>query len=164
MRSEVKKVDKRPIGKTAKTERPKVKAIRKSKSEKLVCRYCGSDDLAPSFIKRRDRRCRKCFSKRYGSAADRGRRRRRSRSRFAQLDERGRARKRARPLCIFRKIVLPIPTPPTGTKPQDSAFRFSTNSVCYCDRRRVVSTPLDDTCYAVAPAPEGFSNGQGMVD
>jgi hypothetical protein len=42
---------------------------RKSKSEKLVCRYCGSDDLAPSFVKRRDRRCRKCFSKRYGSAA-----------------------------------------------------------------------------------------------
>ncbi len=41
----------------------------KSKSENLVCRYCGSDDLAPSFIKRRDRRCRKCFSKRYGSAA-----------------------------------------------------------------------------------------------
>jgi len=41
----------------------------KSKSSKLVCRYCGSDDLAPSFIKRRDRRCRKCFSKRYGSAA-----------------------------------------------------------------------------------------------
>src|SRR5216683_7825228 len=40
-----------------------------SKSNKLVCRYCGSDDLAPSFIKRRDRRCRKCFSKRYGSAA-----------------------------------------------------------------------------------------------
>ena len=39
----------------------------KSKSERLVCRYCGSDDLAPSFIKRRDRRCRKCFSKRYGS-------------------------------------------------------------------------------------------------
>jgi hypothetical protein len=41
----------------------------KPKSNKLVCRYCGSDDLAPSFIKRRDRRCRKCFSKRYGSAA-----------------------------------------------------------------------------------------------
>jgi ribosomal protein L40E len=41
----------------------------KRKSEKLVCRYCGSDDLAPSFIKRRDRRCRKCFSKHYGSAA-----------------------------------------------------------------------------------------------
>jgi hypothetical protein len=40
----------------------------KSKSNKLGCRYCGSDDLAPSFIKRRDRRCRKCFSKRYGSA------------------------------------------------------------------------------------------------
>jgi hypothetical protein len=42
---------------------------RKPKAEKLVCRYCGSDDLAPSFIKRRDRRCRKCFGKRYGSAA-----------------------------------------------------------------------------------------------
>jgi hypothetical protein len=41
----------------------------KSNSNKLVCRYCGSDDLATSFIKRRDRRCRKCFSKRYGSAA-----------------------------------------------------------------------------------------------
>ena len=41
---------------------------RKPKAEKLVCRYCGSDDLAPSFVKRRDRRCRKCFSKRYGSA------------------------------------------------------------------------------------------------
>jgi hypothetical protein len=45
------------------------KTGRTSKAEKLVCRYCGSDDLAPSFIKRRDRRCRKCFSKRYGSAA-----------------------------------------------------------------------------------------------
>jgi hypothetical protein len=41
----------------------------KSKSNKLVCRYCGSDDLAQSFIKRRDRRCRKCFSRRYGSVA-----------------------------------------------------------------------------------------------
>jgi hypothetical protein len=41
----------------------------KPKSDRLICRYCGSDDLAPSFIKRKDRRCRKCFSKRYGSAA-----------------------------------------------------------------------------------------------
>ena len=41
----------------------------KSKSNKLVCRYCGSDDLAPSFIRRRDRRCCKCFGKRYGSTA-----------------------------------------------------------------------------------------------
>jgi hypothetical protein len=40
-----------------------------SRSDQLVCRYCGSDDLAPNFIKRRDRRCRKCFSKRSGSAA-----------------------------------------------------------------------------------------------
>ena len=60
-----------------KADREKTESVRplgkamssKSKSEKLVCRYCGSDDLAPSFIKRRDRRCRKCFSKRYGSAA-----------------------------------------------------------------------------------------------
>jgi hypothetical protein len=41
----------------------------KLKPGKLVCRYCGSDDLSPSFIKRRDRRCRTCFSQRYGSAA-----------------------------------------------------------------------------------------------
>lgn len=48
---------------------PLQKAGRKPKAERLVCRYCGSADLAPSFIKRRDRRCRTCFSKRYGSAA-----------------------------------------------------------------------------------------------
>jgi hypothetical protein len=41
----------------------------KSKPGKLICRYCGSSDLAPSFVKRRDRRCRKCFAGRYGSAA-----------------------------------------------------------------------------------------------
>jgi len=69
VRSEAKKVAKRTTGKKAKKERPQPKALRSSKSEKLVCRYCESDDLAPSFIKRRDRRCRKCFSKRYGSAA-----------------------------------------------------------------------------------------------
>jgi hypothetical protein len=40
-----------------------------SRAEKLVCRYCGSDDLAPSFKKRRDARCRACFKKRYGSAS-----------------------------------------------------------------------------------------------
>lgn len=48
---------------------PVKKPEHKPKAKKLVCRYCGSDDLAPSFIKRRDRRCRKCFSKRYGSAS-----------------------------------------------------------------------------------------------
>jgi hypothetical protein len=69
VRSEAKKVRKLATGKKVKTARPQVAANRKSKSEKLVCRYCGSDDLAPSFIKRRDRRCRKCFSKRYGSPA-----------------------------------------------------------------------------------------------
>jgi hypothetical protein len=69
VRSEAKKVYKRSNARKAKTEHSQVKAIRKSKSEKLVCRYCGSDDLAFSFVKRRDRRCRKCFSKRYGSVA-----------------------------------------------------------------------------------------------
>ena len=44
------------------------RSVRKNTGAKsMVCRYCGSDDLAPSFVKRRDRRCRKCFSKRYGS-------------------------------------------------------------------------------------------------
>jgi len=38
-----------------------------SKPEKLVCRYCGSDDLAPSFKQRRDARCRACFKQRYGN-------------------------------------------------------------------------------------------------
>jgi hypothetical protein len=52
------------------SERTPLKKTRRAPTaEKLVCRYCGSDDLAPSFIKRRDRRCRKCFAKRYGSAA-----------------------------------------------------------------------------------------------
>jgi len=39
-----------------------------AKDEKLVCRYCGSDDLSPSFKSRRDARCRGCFKKRYASA------------------------------------------------------------------------------------------------
>ncbi len=61
---------KRAVQNKAETARPLRKETgSKSKSEKLVCRYCGSNDLAPSFIKRRDRRCRKCFSKRYGSTA-----------------------------------------------------------------------------------------------
>ena len=38
-----------------------------SEVKRLVCRYCGSDDLAPSFLKRRDARCRACFKQRYGS-------------------------------------------------------------------------------------------------
>ena len=44
-----------------------------SKAQKLVCRYCGSDDLAQSFKKRRDARCRACSKQRYGSA-NRGKR------------------------------------------------------------------------------------------
>ena len=40
-----------------------------SKTKQLVCRYCGSDDLAPSFIKRSDTRCRACFKQRYGAVA-----------------------------------------------------------------------------------------------
>jgi hypothetical protein len=50
-------------------ERPRRSSRAAAKAEKLVCRYCGSDDLAPSFKKRRDARCRACFKKRYGSAA-----------------------------------------------------------------------------------------------
>jgi len=65
-----KAVRKKTAPRKAKPARPLRKEMgSKSKPDKLVCRYCGSDDLAPSFIKRRDRRCRKCFSKRYGSAA-----------------------------------------------------------------------------------------------
>ena len=61
---------KKAARKKAESPRPFQKeAGSKLKSGKLGCRYCGSNDLAPSFIKRRDRRCRKCFSKRYGSAA-----------------------------------------------------------------------------------------------
>jgi len=37
--------------------------------DKLVCRYCRSDDLTPSFVKRRDARCRACFKQRYGCAS-----------------------------------------------------------------------------------------------
>ena len=56
----------------AKTTKASARPLRSSRAasttEKLVCRYCGSDDLAPSFKKRRDARCRACFKKRYGSA------------------------------------------------------------------------------------------------
>jgi hypothetical protein len=54
--------------KTAKRARPASRASN-TQSGKLVCRYCGSDDLAPSFEKRRDARCRACFKSRYGSSA-----------------------------------------------------------------------------------------------
>jgi hypothetical protein len=55
--------------KTTKTPQRPRRSSRASGAEELVCRYCGSDDLAPSFKKRRDARCRACFKKRYGSAA-----------------------------------------------------------------------------------------------
>jgi len=55
--------------KTGKRARRAPRAAPGSDTEKLVCRYCGSDDLAPSFIKRRDARCRACFKQRYGSTA-----------------------------------------------------------------------------------------------
>ncbi len=65
-----KAAQKKAAPRKAKPARPLRKEMgSESKLDKLVCRYCGSDNLAPSFIKRRDRRCRKCFSKRYGSAA-----------------------------------------------------------------------------------------------
>jgi hypothetical protein len=56
--------------KTMKVQRRPPRSSRlASSTEKLICRYCGSDDLAPSFKKRRDARCRACFKKRYGSAS-----------------------------------------------------------------------------------------------
>jgi hypothetical protein len=62
--------------KAAPTSKARKARARKSRSatnpDKLVCRYCGSNDLAPSFRKRRDARCRACFKKRYGSAAPSG--------------------------------------------------------------------------------------------
>jgi len=55
---------------TSKARRaPAHKSRSATNTENLVCRYCGSDDLAPSFRKRRDARCRACFKKRYGSSA-----------------------------------------------------------------------------------------------
>ena len=57
-----------PASKTRKAAgRPPRSSRAKPNGEKLICRYCGSDDLAPSFRKRRDARCRACFRKRYGS-------------------------------------------------------------------------------------------------
>jgi len=65
-----KAVRKKTASRKAKLARPLPKKMgSESKSKRLVCRYCGSEDLAPSFVMRRDRRCRKCFSKRYGSGA-----------------------------------------------------------------------------------------------
>jgi hypothetical protein len=59
-----------PVPKTRKgAGRPPQSSRAKPKGEKLICRYCGSDDLAPSFKTRRDARCRACFKQRYGSAA-----------------------------------------------------------------------------------------------
>lgn len=67
--------DTKPAGGEAKKVAPTSGAKAKQRAprsattgEKLVCRYCGSDDLAPSFKKRRDARCRACFKKRYGSS------------------------------------------------------------------------------------------------
>jgi hypothetical protein len=57
----------------ATTSKPGKAARRSSRAiaqaGKLVCRYCGSDDLSPTFKKRSDARCRTCFKTRYGSAA-----------------------------------------------------------------------------------------------
>jgi hypothetical protein len=62
-------VRKKAARKGTRARSPQKERNSRPKPEQLVCRYCGSDDLAPSFVKRRDRRCRKCFSKRYGSRA-----------------------------------------------------------------------------------------------
>ncbi|MGD0291847.1 MAG: hypothetical protein ABSC63_19705 [Candidatus Binataceae bacterium] len=63
---------KRKATRAAKTAKALARPLRHSRvvstTDKLVCRYCGSDDLAPSFKKRRDARCRACFKKRYASS------------------------------------------------------------------------------------------------
>ena len=97
-----KAVRKKTAPRKAKPAQPvRKKMASKSKSNKLVCRYCGSDDLAPSFIKRRDRRCRKCFSKRYGSAA-RARKAKGQEVVWPRLEMRDRARKGS---LLFRKAT-----------------------------------------------------------
>jgi hypothetical protein len=98
VRSEAKKVGNRATGKKAKSERPRVTAVKKSKSEKLVCRYCGSDDLAPASSSDEIADAANVS----GGAMDRryGLRRRRSRIRFVEVDKRGRARNEARPLSF----------------------------------------------------------------
>src|ERR1700686_3144125 len=54
-----------PSSKTRKAAgRPPRSSRAKPNAEQLICRYCGSDDLAPSF--RRGGRA--CFKQRYGSA------------------------------------------------------------------------------------------------
>jgi len=53
---------------TSESRKAKVRPSRSAHSARLGCRYCGSDDLAPSFKKQRDARCRACFKQRYGSA------------------------------------------------------------------------------------------------
>ena len=59
-----------PAPKTMKAAgRPLRSSRAKPERDKLNCRYCGSNDLAPSFRRRRDARCRACFKQRYGSAA-----------------------------------------------------------------------------------------------
>jgi hypothetical protein len=67
----VKKLVRRAKATSPKTGKAARRANGSSNSEPgaLVCRYCGSDDLAPSFKKRRDARCRACFKKRYGSGS-----------------------------------------------------------------------------------------------
>jgi hypothetical protein len=58
------------VAKAAKGEARRPRRSRtESEASKLACRYCGSEDLAPSFIKRCDARCRACFKKRYGAVA-----------------------------------------------------------------------------------------------
>jgi hypothetical protein len=54
--------------KTRSAQSTRIKIGTEPKSDRLACRYCASEDLAPSFVKRRDRRCRQCFSQRYPTA------------------------------------------------------------------------------------------------
>jgi hypothetical protein len=59
-----------PASKTRKAAgRPPRSSRAKPNDETLICLYWGSEDIAPSFRRRRDARCRACFKQRYGSAA-----------------------------------------------------------------------------------------------
>jgi hypothetical protein len=91
VRSEAEKVSKRATGKKAKIERPPVKAIRSSKTEKLLCRYCGPPASSSGAIAD--------VANVSASAMDRRQRpgRRKSKSRFAQGDDRGWARTKLGP-------------------------------------------------------------------
>ena len=86
MNAETESVAAKPkLERPSKAHKPAARPARStSKTEQLVCRYCGGDDLAPSFKKRGDARCRACFKQRYGAAARDKQAKRASKARLAK--------------------------------------------------------------------------------